>query len=507
MTTSNIFILISMGAYLLLMVYIGVKSSKQNNSVDDFYLGDRKLGPIVTAMSAEASDMSSYLLMGLPGLSYISGTSHVGWTIIGLVLGTYLNWLIVARRLRRYSEKIGAITIPSFFSKRYEDEKNILMMLSAILIVVFFIPYTASGFAACGKLFNSLFGIDYHTAMIVSAIVILMYTSLGGFLAASITDLVQSIIMTIALLIVLFFGLKMTGGIDNVLLNASKLEGYLSLNRCYNPSINSSYSFDAINILSTLAWGLGYFGMPHILLRFMAIRDEKELAFSRRIASFWAFISMIVSVFIGIIGLSITKYNIIPFLDGSKSETIIIEIAKLLAKYGVVPSLISGVVLSGILASTMSTADSQLLAASSSISSDILVDYMHLNISEKKLINISRITIIIISIIGIFIAWDKESSVFAIVSFAWAGLGASFGPVVLLSLFWKRSNKYGAVMGLIMGGVSVFIWKFMVRPMGGAFNIYELLPAFIIGFISNIIISLLTKEPSEEIKSKFDSIH
>lgn len=506
MAASNIFILISMGAYLLLMVYIGVKSSKQTNSVDDFYLGNRKLGPIVTAMSAEASDMSSYLLMGIPGLAYLSGTSHVGWTIIGLVLGTYLNWLIVAKRLRRYSEKISAITVPSFFSKRYKDEKNILMMISALLIVLFFIPYTASGFAACGKLFNSLFNIDYHIAMIVSAVVILMYTSLGGFLAASITDLVQSIIMTLALIIVLLFGVKVAGGMENVFKNVEHLAGYLSLTKSYNPTTMDAKNFDFINIISTLAWGLGYFGMPHILLRFMAIRDEKELTLSRRIASSWALISMVVSVFIGMIGLCISSKKIRPFLVGSKSETIIIEISKLLAKHGPITALIAGVVLSGILASTMSTADSQLLAASSSISSDILVDFFHLKLSDKKLMDISRLTIIAISIIGVLIAWNPNSSVFSIVSFAWAGLGASFGPVVLLSLFWKRSNKYGAIAGLIAGGATVFIWKFLVRNLGGAFDIYELLPAFIVGLIFEIIVSLMTKEPDKEIKKIYESI-
>ena len=495
-----------MGLYLLGMIVIGIKSSKKSENVGDFYLGGRKLGPLMTAMSAEASDMSSYLLMGLPGLAYLSGVANVGWTIVGLVLGTYLNWLIVAKRLRLYSEKTGAITVPAFFSKRYGDEKNILMMISAVWIVVFFIPYTASGFAASGKLFHSLFGVDYHVAMVVSAIVILLYTTLGGFLAASMTDLIQSIVMSIALVIILVFGLQIAGGSLSVYENAKNLPGFLSLINAHDPVTNKSVPLSIIEVISTMAWGLGYFGMPHILLRFMAIEDEKKLVLSRRIASIWALISMVVSVMIGIIGLGISKKGRLPFLSGSETETIIIELSKMLSKYGVLAAIIAGIVLSGILASTMSTADSQLLAASSSISSDIFKDFFHINMSEKKMMVVSRATIVLISILGVIIAWNPNSSVFGIVSFAWAGLGAAFGPVMLLALFWKRSNKYGALAGLISGGASIFIWKFMVRPMGGVFDIYELLPAFVIALVFEVIISLVTPKPDDSIVSIFEQI-
>ena len=271
MTKAQICIMISIVIYLVSMVMIGVVYSKKTKNVGDFYLGGRKLGPLVTAMSAEASDMSSYLLMGLPGLALVSGLAEVGWTVIGLAIGTYLNWLIVAKKLRKYSARINAITIPDYFSKRYKDNSRLIMAVAALMIIIFFVPYTASGFAACGKLFGTLFGIDYHIAMVVSAIVIVGYTSLGGFNAASMTDFIQSIIMTAALIIVLVFGVNKAGGMEQVIANANNLAGYLDVFKGYDAATNSAGSFGAIKVVSTLAWGLGYFGMPHILLRFMAI--------------------------------------------------------------------------------------------------------------------------------------------------------------------------------------------------------------------------------------------
>lgn len=507
MSSSSILMLVTMCAYLVFMIAIGVFESKKNNSVSDYYLGGRRLGPLVTAMSAEASDMSSYLLMGLPGLAYLSGCAEVGWTIIGLSAGTYLNWLFTAKRLRRYTEETGSITVPSFFSNRYGDEKNILTFIAAIIIVIFFIPYTGSGFAACGKLFNSLFGIDYHLAMILSAVVILFYTTLGGFLAASTTDLVQSIVMTIALFVILVFGTLCAGGIENVISNAKELPGYFSMVNTYDQANGISHPYSIIEIISTLAWGLGYFGMPHILLRFMAIKDENQLKISRRIASIWALVSMFVSMMIGMIGLGMSTEGEIDFLEGSRGETVIVEISKLLSSYGVIAAIVAGVVLSGILASTMSTADSQLLAASSSISSDILVKTFHAKLSEKNHMVISRAIVVIIGILGVFLAWDPNSSVFQIVSFAWAGFGATFGPVMILALFWKRSNKYGALAGMVSGGIFVFVWKFIFRPMGGALDIYELLPAFIVALIVNVVVSLCTKEPGKEITEIYEKVN
>ena len=503
MTTAQICIMIVMVVYLAAMVIIGAVFSKKTKNVGDFYLGGRKLGPIVTAMSAEASDMSSYLLMGLPGLAYLSGVADVGWTVIGLAVGTYLNWLLVAKRLRNYSANIGAITIPDYFSRRYKENGKVLMAIAAAVIIIFFIPYTASGFAACGKLFGTLFGVDYHLAMIVSAVIIVGYTSLGGFNAASTTDLIQSIIMTIALVIVLIFGITQAGGWDAVMINAKSLSGYLDMFATHNPETNTASPYGAIKVISTLAWALGYFGMPHILLRFMAIEDPNKVKISRRVATVWVVISMAIAVLIGVVGLGMVNNNALTPLDDS--ETIIIQISTLLSQNGILPALIAGIILAGILASTMSTSDSQLLAASSSVSENILGGLFKLNLSEKTKMIVARAVLIIIAVIGVVIAWDSNSSVFGIVSFAWAGFGAAFGPVVLLSLFWKRSNKYGAIAGMIAGGAMVFIWKYVIADLAEVLNVYELLPAFITGLAVNVIVSLVTPKPEQEILDEFDT--
>ena len=504
MTKAQICIMISIVVYLFAMVMIGVVYSKKTKNVGDFYLGGRKLGPLVTAMSAEASDMSSYLLMGLPGLALASGLAEVGWTVIGLAVGTYLNWLIVAKKLRKYSARINAITIPDYFSKRYNDKNRLIMAVAAFMIIVFFVPYTASGFAACGKLFGTLLGIDYHIAMIVSAIVIVGYTSLGGFNAASMTDFIQSIIMTVALIIVLVFGINQAGGMEQVIMNAKNLPGYLDFFEGYNAATNSAGSYGAIKVISTLAWGLGYFGMPHILLRFMAIENPDKVKVSRRVAEIWVVISMAVAVLIGVVGMAMIKEGALP--EFKDSETIIVQIANLLSKIGVVPALLAGVILAGILASTMSTADSQLLAASSAASENIIGGLFRIKLSETAQMIVARVTLIAISVIGVVIAWDSNSSVFGIVSFAWAGFGAVFGPVMLLSLFWKRSNRYGALAGMIVGGVMVFVWKNSIAKLGGVFDIYELLPAFICGLLVNVIVSLLTPKPEKEITEVFDEL-
>lgn len=508
MTSAQICIMIAITVYLMAMVAIGIYWSKKNENVGDFYLGGRKLGPFVTAMSAEASDMSSWLLMGLPGVAYLSGIADPAWTAIGLAIGTYINWLVVAKRIRIYThEANNSITLPDFFSRRYRDDKNILMCIAAVVIIIFFIPYTASGFAACGKLFSSLFGVDYQTAMIISAIVIVGYTATGGFSAASTTDLVQSIVMTIALFVVVIFGIQVAGGLDVVMDNARALPGYLSMNAMYSISENAATPYGFLTICSTMAWGLGYFGMPHILLRFMAIEDTQKLTLSRRIATVWVVISMVVAIFIGVVGYSMTKVGAVPVLEGSASETIIVRVADLLSHSGIATAFLAGIILAGILAATMSTADSQLLAASSSASHNLLQGFFGIKMSEKKAMNIARCSVVIISIIAAFIARDPASSVFAIVSFAWAGFGAAFGPVVLSALFWRRSNKQGALAGMIAGGAMVFIWKYMVRPLGGAWNIYELLPAFVVSFAAIIIVSLLTKAPEREITDEFDRVN
>ncbi len=504
-TTLGIFIVII--AYITGMVAIGVWFSKKNNDVSDFYLGGRKLGPLVTAMSAEASDMSSWLLMGLPGLAYLSGIADPGWTAIGLAVGTYFNWLIVAKRLRRYSAVAGnAITIPDFFSNRYRDKSHTLLGISALIIVIFFIPYTASGFAACGKLFSNLFGVSYIPAMLISAVVIVGYTALGGFLAASATDFIQSIVMTLALIIVVCFGVSTAGGLDAVMENAKGLSGYLSMTSVHDAASNTAGNYGIISIVSTFAWGLGYFGMPHILLRFMAIEDENKLKLSRRVASIWVVISMAVAIFIGIVGYSMSVSGALDTLSGTDSETLIIKIAQLLSSHGALAVIFAGIILAGILACTMSTADSQLLAASSSISQNILKDVLHLKLSEKMTMLTARLTVVIIAVIAVFIAKDPDSSVFGIVSFAWAGFGGAFGPVMLFSLFWRRTTRNGALAGMICGGAMVFIWKYLVRPIGGAWDVYELLPAFLAASLCIIVVSLMSRMPEREILDEFDSI-
>ena len=504
--TAQFCIIFAIIIYLLMMILIGINYSKKNSNVSDFYLGGRKLGPLVTAMSAEASDMSSWLLMGLPGVAYLSGIADASWTAIGLAVGTYINWLVVAKRNRLYSQATGSFTLPDFFSKRYGDDKNLLTCVSAIIIVIFFIPYTASGFAACGKLFGTLFGTNYQLAMILSAIIIVIYCTMGGFLAVSTTDLIQSITMTIALFVVILFGTSVAGGTDAVIANAKELPGYLSMFQMHNAAEGTASPYSFLTICSTMAWGLGYFGMPHILLRFMAIEDEKKLKISRRIASVWVVISMTVAILIGLIGYSISKAGAIPMLEGSgQAETIIVRIADLLSSHGVIPALIAGVILAGILAATMSTADSQLLAAASSISQNLLQDFFKIKISEKASIRIARGTVIAISAIAVVLANNPDSSVFQIVSFAWAGFGAAFGPVVLSALFWKRSNKWGALAGMIAGGSMIFIWKYGIARLGGVFKIYELLPAFIFALIVNVVVSLATAAPSKEVTDVFET--
>ncbi|MCQ2539528.1 MAG: sodium/proline symporter [Acetatifactor sp.] len=505
LNTINFCIVAAIVLYLVIMLGIGYVFSKKNESASDFYLGGRKIGPLVTAMSAEASDMSSWLLMGLPGVAYLSGVCDAFWTAIGLAIGTWVNWLVVARRLRRYSSNIDAITVPDFFSKRYHDNTKLLNLIAALVIIIFFIPYTASGFAACGKLFNSLFGVNYQVAMIASALVILCYTVMGGFSAVSTTDLIQSCVMTIALVVVLGFGISSAGGWGAVVSNAQALPGYLSVTAMHDRATGGAASYGFITIISTMAWGLGYFGMPHILLRFMAIKDEKKLVLSRRIASIWVVIAMSVAIIIGLVGYGMTKAGALEFLEGSASETVIVKIAGLISQKGIFAAIVAGVILAGILAATMSTSDSQMLAAASSVSQNIVTDFFKVKMTEKQSLRVARLTIVVISVIAVLLANDPNSSVFGIVSFAWAGFGGAFGAVMLCALFWKRSNTAGALAGMIAGGATVFIWKYLVRPIGGAWNIYELLPAFIVSLIAVVVVSLLTKAPDESVVAEFEA--
>lgn len=371
--------------------------------------------------------------------------------------------------------------------------------MAALVIIIFFIPYTA-----CGKLFSTLFGMDYLTAMLISAAVIVIYTVMGGFLAASFTDLIQSIIMTVALVVVLGFGVTQAGGVEAVLDNARSLTDYLSLIRIHDPATGGSEPYGLLTICSLLAWGLGYFGMPHILVRFMAIEEEKKLKLSRRVATSWVVISMAAAIIIGLVGNAMTSAGVLENL--ADSETIIVRIASLISQFGPLPALLAGVILAGILATTMSTADSQLLAASSSVSQDLGNDFLKRDFSGKRGMIVARAVMVGISLIAAFLARDPDSSVFRVVSFAWAGFGAAFGPVMLMALFWKRSNKWGALAGMVVGRVMVFVWKFLIAPLGGVWAIYELLPAFLCSLVAIVVVSLLTPAPEQSVVQIFEKI-
>lgn len=504
MSGTSIIILCTILAYMCVLIGVGVYNAKKNSNTEDFYLGGRSMGPYVVAMSAEASDMSSWLLMGLPGVAYLTGLADPFWTAAGLALGTYLNWLLVSRRLRRYSEIVDAITVPTFFAKRFHDKKNVISAISAALIIIFFVPYVASGFAACGKLFNTLFGLDYTVGMILFAVIIVIYTMMGGFTTVATNDFIQSIVMSLALISITVFGVTSAGGMDAVMSNASELAGFLSFTESYNATTNAASPYGALTAISLLAWGIGYFGMPHVIVRFMAIGDEKELVISRRVASIWVVIAMGTAVFIGIVGLAMVGAGSMEAL--ADSETVIIAMTELLAENGFLTAVLGGVILAGILAATMSTADSQLLVAASGVSEDIIRDFLGKKLTEKESLKIARLTILAVSVVGVFIARDPNSSVFGIVSFAWAGIGAAFSAVMLCSLFWKRTTLAGAIAGMVSGGVMAFVWKYAIRPLGGIFDIYELLPAFLISLAVIIIVSLCTKAPSQEIVDEFERV-
>ncbi|MCI9238984.1 sodium/proline symporter [Lachnospiraceae bacterium 50-23] len=505
MSSISIIILCTICAYMCLLIGVGVYNSRKNSSSEDFYLGGRKMGALVVAMSAEASDMSSWLLMGLPGVAYLSGIADAFWTAAGLAIGTYLNWLFTSRRLRRYSEKIDAITVPTFFAKRFHDDRNIITAISAVIIVVFFIPYVASGFAACGKLCNSLFGLEYMTGVIIFAIIIAIYTIMGGFTSVATNDLIQSIVMSIALVSIVTFGVSSAGGLDAVMDNARSLPGYFSLSAIHDAVAGTAIPYSALSAVSLLAWGIGYFGMPHILVRFMAIEDEKKLVLSRRVASIWVTFAMGIAIFIGVVGLGVVNAGGMEALEDS--ERVIIALTSVLSQNGFLAAVLGGVILAGILAATMSTADSQMLVAASGVSENIIQDFLGKKLTERQGVLVARGTILVIAAIGLFLARDPNSSVFGIVSFAWAGMGAAFAGVMICALFWKRTTLQGALAGMISGGAMVFIWKYLVRPMGGLLDIYELLPAFLVSLAMIIIVSLATKAPSQEIIDEFESVN
>ena len=513
--TSQAIILVVMLCYMLMIILIGVLFARRSQqSSENYFLGGRTLGPWVSAMSAEASDMSGYLLMGVPGLAYWCGLADAGWTAIGLALGTYLNWLLVSRRLRSYSVAAGnAITVPDFLSNRFHEKKKVILSVSAVFILIFFTVYAASCFVTCGKLFAGLFNMPYHTMMLIGAAFVLLYTILGGFLAESVSDFLQAMVMVAALLCVLIVGVKNAGGLRAVIENARSIPGFLSLTALASPTLDANgvqlakegaavfgnaQGYGFLKILSTLSWGLGYFGMPQVLLRFMAIRRGSELTRSRRIATVWVVISLAAAVFIGLMGRALLPAD--PALaTQSGSENVFAQLAKLMFH-----PVLAGLVTAGILAATISSSDSYLLIASSAVSKNIYGGIIKKNASDKQVMRLSRLVVLAITLLGLVIAWDENSVIFQVVSFAWAGFGATFGPLMLFSLFWKRTTRAGAIAGMVGGGAMVFIWKLLIKPLGGLLGIYELLPAFLFSALLIGVVSLLTPAPSAEIQAEFE---
>ncbi len=510
MPAANIQHLIAIVAYMAVVIAIGIVFAKRaNKNTEAYFLGGRTLGPWVSAFSAEASDMSGWLLMGLPGLAYWSGLASAGWTAIGLAIGTYLNWLIVSKRLRRYSIAVDAITIPDYFSNRFHENKRVLMTIASVMIIVFFTPYAGSCLMACGKLFSQLFGADYNTMVIVAALFVLTYTFLGGFLAESTSDFMQAVVMITALVLVVVLGVVAAGGIRTVIENAQKIPGFLSLLTSASPTgeaangvalFGDASKYSGLAVASAMAWGLGYFGMPQVLLRFMGIRSEHELTRSRRIATIWVVISLATAVLIGIIGRVLFSDAYLVYGSGNTENIFILMSTEML------PPLLAGLVSAGILAAAISSSDSYLLISASAVSKNVWQGLIRKNASDKETMWISRIVLVLITFFAIFVATGKNKVIFSIVDFAWAGFGATFGPLMIFSLFWKRTTYAGAIAGMIAGGGMVFLWNFFISKLGGVWGIYELLPAFLFSCIVIVVVSLCTKKPSEAIQKEFDSI-
>ena len=515
MDANTLQILMAMVIYMAVVIGIGLLYAKRaNQNSEEYFLGGRSLGPWVTAMSAEASDMSGWLLMGLPGVAYWCGLADAFWTAFGLAVGTYFNWLIVSKRLRRYSVRAGnAITLPEFFSNRFREEKKTILLISAAFILIFFTVYASSCFVTCGKLFSTLFGMPYVTMMILGAVFVLLYTLLGGFLAESASDFMQAIVMIVALTVIVVLGTSQAGGLGAVMENAGQIPGFLEFFGLASPVLDDTGAqvvtagvpqfgtpapYGLLTVCSMMAWGLGYFGMPQVLLRFMAIRKEEELDRSRRIAMIWVVISLAVAVFIGIVGRMVYPD---AHLTKSAAENIFITLAT-----HSLPPLLAGFVMAGILAATISSSDSYLLIAASALAKNIYQGLVKKDASEKQVMLVSRITLLVLALIGIVIALDENSVIFQIVSFAWAGFGATFGPLMLFSLFWKRVNKPGAIAGMVSGAGMVFLWKLVISRLGGLFAIYELLPAFIFSCVCIVAVSLATKAPAAEIEEDFEIV-
>ena len=504
-----VIVLAAFAAYLILMVVVGAVYMKRTKNSEDYFLGGRGLSGWVAALSAQASDMSGWLLMGLPGTVYAFGTGQA-WIAVGLFLGTVFNWVCISSRLRRYTIVANnSLTLPAYFENRFRDKKRVLLLVSSIVIVVFFLVYTASALSAGGKLFHSVFGIDYHIALAIGAVVILAYTFMGGFMAVCVTDFIQGSLMLVGLLAVPVLAYCFIGsGNLNAMLDESQVIGghqaYLSMTR----NGESSYSF--IEIFSQLAWGLGYCGMPHILTRFMAVKSEKELKKSSVIAIVWDILSLSAACFIGVIGRAYLLPEVLGTEGASSSESVFIEMIGKLFSNDLALPFIGGIFLCGILAAIMSTADSQLLVTASAASEDLYHQFVKKDADSKEILMVARVTVIIVSVLAFVIAWNPNSSIMGLVSNAWAGLGAAFGPIVVMSLFWRRTNLAGAVAGIVSGGLTVIIWDYIPfvsgQTLGTYTGLYSLAVGFAVSLVMILVFSLATKAPSKEITDMFDEV-
>ncbi len=470
--------------YLGFMLWIGLWAYKKTNNLSDYILGGRSLGPWPSALSAGASDMSGWLLLGMPGYAYAAGW-EASWLGLGLILGTYLNWLIVAPRLRVYSQLAGdSLTLPQYFSNRFND-KVAIRVISAFFILLFFLFYTSSGLVAGGKLFETVFGMDYTIAVTVGTLAIVSYTFVGGFLAVSWTDLVQGLLMAAALIMVPLVAFMDLQQGPSAILMASNVE----LLDPFTKSTGEALGW--ISIVSLMAWGLGYFGQPHILARFKAIRSKDDIKSARRIAVSWTLVGLLGAFFVGIAGIG---YFETPLAD---AETVFISLVQALFH-----PVVAGILLAAILAAIMSTADSQLLVSSAALTEDFYKSLLNKQASPESLVKISRIAVIALALIAWVLALSPDSSVLGLVSYAWAGFGAAFGPAIILSLFWSRMNRQGCLAGILVGGITVVVWK---QLNGGLFDIYEIVPGFILATLAIVIVSLLTPQPEKELTDTFSA--
>lgn len=505
----NLFaIFAAFACYLIFMVIIGGICMKGNNTTEDYFLGGRGLSGWVAALSAQASDMSGWLLMGLPGAVYAFGTGQT-WIAIGLLLGTVFNWIVISGRLRSYTIRANnSLTLPEFFENRFRDDKKVLLCVSSVVIAIFFLVYTASALASGGKLFTLVFGLDYRIALVVGAAVILAYTFMGGFMAVCVTDFVQGMLMLVGLLVVPIVAYALVGP-SNIAstLDASGVAGGAA--SFLNLFENNGEPLSFIDILSQLAWGLGYMGMPHILVRFMAVSNTKELKKSRVIAIVWVILSLGMAVLIGIIGRAYLYPEILDVAAG-QHENVFITMIKKVFMEDFNLAFVGGLFLCGVLAAIMSTADSQLLVTASAVSTDIYKGMIKKDASDDTVMKISRITVVVIALLAVVIAWNPNSSIMGLVSNAWAGLGSAFGPIVLMSLFWRRTNFHGAVAGIVSGGLTVIIWDYIPlvggQTLGTATGIYSLLVGFFLSLVCIVVVSLCTKAPTEEMLEEFDDV-